>query len=380
MRRSLALALAASACATAQVAPAVGPGFRLEDDERGLWVLASEVEQHLDAPGRLQADPDLEAYLAEVARRLEPTEVFQAIPFRVRVLRDPQPNAFCLPNGAVYVQTGLLARMESEAELAVVLAHEMTHAARRHALRQVRSADNKGTWLNVIGALGLGTPVNGLVYLAAVSGYRRDLEREADQEGMARSAAAEYDLAAAPRLYGRLRDWAATEGAKAKTAFYASHPRLEERIESSLEVAGAPGAPRGGVRNAETYGRRTAGVLLENARLEVAAGRLAFAREQVERYLALHPRDPAAHLVLGEVARREATPGTTAAAAESYRRALEGDPRLAAAWRGLGLVLWKTGEKAEARRAFARYLELAPDASDRAHVRSYFEEQPGGKP
>ncbi len=380
MRRGLAIALAASACATTRVAPASGPAFRLEDEEQGLWSLSSEAQAQIDRSGKLLAEADLEAYLAEVARRLEPAEVFQAVPFRVRVLRDREPNAFCLPNGAVYLQTGILARMESEAELAVLLAHEMTHAARRHVLRQLRAAESSGTWRNVLGALVGGTPSNGLVHLVAVSGYSQDLEREADGEGMARAAAAGYDLAAAPVLYRRLLAWTAEEGGQAKPALYASHPRLEERIESSQQLAAAPGAPKGGARHAEAYQARTAVALLENARLELSAGRLGDARQQAERFLALRPGDAAGHLALGEVARRDTAPGSAAAAAASYRRALEIDASAAAAWRGLGLVLWKTGQKAEALRAFARYLELAPDAPDRAHVRSYLDESPGGKP
>ena len=380
MRVALALALASAACVSSQVAPAAGRAFRLEDEERGLWSLSSEAQEQIDRSGRVLADADLEAYLAGVARRLEPAEVFEAVPFRVRVLRDPEPNAFCLPNGAVYLQTGMLARMESEAELAVLLAHEMTHAVGRHALRELRTAESSGTWLNVLGALGGGTGSGGLMHLAAVSGYSRDLEREADREGMARAAAAGYDLAAAPVLYRRLLAWSAAEGGKQRPAFYASHPRLQERIESSQKLAEAPGAPRAGARDAEAYQARTALALIENARLELSAGHLDFAREQAERFLALRPRDAAGHLALGEVARRDSGPGSAAAAAASYRRALELDPGVARAWRGLGLVLWKTGERAEARRAFARYLELAPDAPDRAHVRTYLDEPPGGKP
>jgi hypothetical protein len=125
------------------------------------------------------------------------------------------------------------------------------------------------------------------------SGYSRDLEREADSEGLARVAAAGYDVASGVTMLERLRDWAAEEQVQERAAFHASHPRLEERIESCRAAVKERGAG-GGVRNDEAYADRTAAILLVNARLDLAAGRYGGARGDVERYLALRSRDPRA--------------------------------------------------------------------------------------
>lgn len=352
------VALALAACLPPAVAPRTSPAIAVDPDEQRLWQLAAKAEEEIARGGRLHDDADLDAYVLGVARRLVPPEALAAVPVRVRVLADTRPNAFSLPNGAMYVHTGMLARMEGEAELAAVLAHELVHVTHRHVLSQFRRAQG---W--AAGAVGL-------VRLASMSGYSRELEQEADRESIARVRAAGYDARDAAALLERLREWAAAEGLKDEPTPYASHPHLTARIEACRALAAAPGpaAPADGGRNADVFLRRTASVLLANARVELAAGRYRAAWDQVKRFLALHPDDVRGHVLLGEVARRDATAGSDDAAAASYRRALELDPSAADAWRGLGLVLQRKGDAAEAKSAFTRYLELAPDAPDRAHV------------
>jgi predicted Zn-dependent protease len=330
----------------------------VDADEQRLWKLAAEAEEDLARGGRLHDDAALDAYLLGVARRLVTAEALAAVPLRVRVVADTRPNAFSLPNGALYVHTGMLARMEDEAELASVLAHELVHVTHRHVLAEWRRAQ------------GWGAGAAGLVRLASMAGYSRELEREADREAIARMRAAGYEAGAAVAYLERLREWAAAEGLKDEPTPYASHPHLAARIEACRALAAAPGraaAPDGG-RHQPAFLRTTASVLLANARVEVAAGRYRAAWDQVKRFLALHPDHARAHVLLGEVARRDGTAGSDDSAAASYRRALELDPSAADAWRGLGLVLQRRGDAAEARSAFTRYLELAPDAPDRAHV------------
>jgi beta-barrel assembly-enhancing protease len=354
-----AAALACAACATPSppvpVSPRDRPGVAVEEDEARIWKALETTEKHIEESGRLHPDPGLEAYLAEVARRIEPPRVLEAIPFRFRVLRDTHPGAFALASGTVYVHTGTLARMESEAELAAVLGHEMAHVVHRDVLRQLRRDQ---AW----------TPDwTGLMRVAAVTGYSRELEADADREAVVLMRAAGYDTEDAARFFERLRDWIVAEGVKRPPSYYSTHPRIEERIESSRTLAASIGGA-GGLRNADVYLRRTSSVLLVNGRVELAAGRYRAAWDQVQRYVRLEPNDAAGHLLLAEIARRDATPGWMESALSSYRRAIELDPRAAEAWRGLGLVLQKKGDAEEARTAFRRYLELAPDAPDRAHV------------
>lgn len=373
MRRAApALALALAACATASLPPVTAPGFVPEDEEKAIWREAAEEQHRLDTSGDVFEDAALEAYLMAVARRIVPPAAFKAVPFRIRVLRNFRLNAFALPNGAVYVHTGMLARMDSEAELAVLLGHEMTHATHRHAVREQRQASNwASAWAGISTAtLGLASPIGGLAAGAAIRGYGRDMEREADQNGLALVAAAGYDVGEAPKLFRHLEEWVKSEEDE-EPFYFGSHPRLDERIESCEQlVATVYKDKRGGSQGAEAFRQKTSRVLLANARLNLEAGRLDAARRDAEKHIAIDKAGAGGHSVLGEVARRTG-PESFDLAVVQYRLALQADPRLAEAHRGLGLVLWKKGERKGARAALARYLELEPNAPDRAHVREY---------
>ncbi len=374
--RAAALALLLAGCATVNKPPVTSPDFSMEDEERAIWKEAAHEQERLDGGGDVLEDPALEAYLMAVARKLEPPAAWKAVPFRIRVLRNFRPNAFALPNGAVYLHTGILARMESEAELATLLGHEMTHATHRHAAREQASATNWSAALLGFNAatLGLVTPLGALAAGAAVRGHGRDLEREADRVGLELVAAAGYDVTEAPRLFEHLLEWVKAEKSEDEETsfFFASHPRLEERIESFQDLLASRYRGRSsGAREAGVFRQKTLGAVLVNARLDVGAGRFDAARRDAERALAVNPKSGAAYAVLGEAARHREGAGGLAEAVGHYRRAVQLEPRLGEAWRGLGLALFKKGDRKGARPALARYLELEPAASDRGHIKDY---------
>src|ERR1043166_10308186 len=91
----------------------------------------------------LEADA-ANAYLKRIGEVLVPrNEQFENVTWRFRALRDPQPNAFALPNGSIYVTTGLMSLIDNESQLAAVLAHELTHVMRRHTYAANRSNRKK---------------------------------------------------------------------------------------------------------------------------------------------------------------------------------------------------------------------------------------------
>ncbi|OGP71745.1 MAG: hypothetical protein A2W09_05080 [Deltaproteobacteria bacterium RBG_16_50_11] len=99
-------------CATTRLPP-VSQNFRLEDDERRLWLRSEEEEKALGRSGMVYRDEELDLYLNEVAKRLVPPEIFGSIPFKIVVIKSPLLNAFTYPNGVIYAHTGLLARMDN---------------------------------------------------------------------------------------------------------------------------------------------------------------------------------------------------------------------------------------------------------------------------
>jgi len=130
---------------------------------------------------------------------------------------------------------GLLSRVENESQLSMILGHEMTHVTNRHALMFNRDAQNKQIWftaLAIAASLGVAVAAGGqqgkgnyvsaevlrttsniflglglqLAFIASVNGFGRDLEREADREGMDRMVKAGYDPREAPRVFALLKN------------------------------------------------------------------------------------------------------------------------------------------------------------------------------
>lgn len=412
------LSVGLSSCATRNVPPigAGGRPFKPEADERQIWAQAEKEEEKLLKQLKRMDDPLLEEYLGAIGDRLLPDEVRAAggPGLRFGVVQDPTLNAFAMPNGRIYVHTGLLSRVENEAQLASVLGHEITHVTNRDALRFQRDAQWKTVAYNVVAiaasigvavaagsraekgdhvgaavlgqaaaaVLGLGLQ---LAAIASINGYGRDLEREADVGGMERLVAAGYDPGEAVRVFALLRDESEERG-PIETFFFGSHPRLEERVESTTAlvkaryalVAGAPDR----IRNTEEFDLRMRTVVRENAALDIRAGRFALAGRQLDRVLAVTPRDPIAHSYYGDLHRLQAqrargVEDKRALAGQAlgrYEQAVELDPAYADPWRQLGLLYYQQKESAKARAAFERYLALRPAAPDAGRIKEYMVE------
>lgn len=343
------------------------------DEEQRIWARSVEEQQKLDRSGLIADRPELNAYLEDVLARLNPRPLAGDTPFRVRVVVDPTLNAFAYPNGAIYIHTGLLARIEDEAQLATVLAHEAVHATHRHALahqRQTRGATGFAATLTV-GTLGLGGLLGGVGALAAISGYSKEHEREADSVGFAQLVAAGYDPAAAIEVF-RLFAAEAKRAKKKEPYFFGSHPRLRERIASfeSLVAALPPERRAGGERYAERYAAQIAPLLAANAEAALRAGDPEAALDSIRRGLALLPGSPDLRLVEADALRRRQTGDDLERAGDLFEFLSAEENAPAETWRGLGLVRQKQNNLAAAALAYRRYLELAPEAPDHAFIDS----------
>ena len=412
------MTLLAAACAGRTLTP-IGAGglpFEPEADERALWARSEKEEEALLKKARAYDDPLLEQYLARIGDRLTPREVRAAggPPFTFRVLRDPSLNAFAMPNGQVYVHTGLLSRLDNEAQLATILAHEMTHVIHRHALGLQRDGQDTASVDDIVAAtaalgvaaaessyaeagaatgaaligqtagaiLGLGLHV---AAVAAISGYGRDFERQADDGALQKLVDAGYDPKEAPKVFETLGSEAKERGSL-ETFFFGSLSKLTERVETTRAMvrsryAAAAAAPAA-VRATEDFQLRMRPVVRENAGDDIRAGRFVVAQRQLDRVLAATPRDPLAHLYYGELHRlqsqraRDAAEKAQAAglALASYEKAAELDPALPEAYRQLGFLYYQQQQNARARDAFQKYLALKPDAADARRIQAYVAE------
>src|SRR5213596_91331 len=411
-------ALLTSSCASRSVPPmgADGKPFKPESDELRLWAQAEKEEEQLQKKAKPYDDPLLDEYLGKIGDKLLPDDVRAAggPGFRFGVIRDPTLNAFALPNGRIYIHTGLLSRLDNEAQLAMIVGHEMTHVTNRHALSFTRDVQNKQilyTVLAVAASIGVavaaGSRAKGgdyvgaavlsqtanvllglglqLAAIASINGYGRDLEREADAGGMEKLVRAGYDPKEAPKVFQLLQAESKDRGSL-ETFFFGSHPKLQERIDTTTELvntryAAAAAAPDA-IKTTEEFGLRMRTVVRENALLDIRAGRFKLAQAQLDRVAAITPKDPTLHLYYGDLYRLQSQRARGAADKDDFaRKALEHyelsaglDPTFPDPFRQLGFLYYQQKDTDRAREAFRKYLALKPDAPDAKRIREYLVE------
>lgn len=169
--------------------------------------------------------------------------------FEVFAVRDPQINAFSLPGGFIGLNTGLVAKTETESELASVLAHEMGHALQRHSARKggvstrTGYASLAGMLLGVLAGIATGSADLGGALAMSAQAYSvdsqlkfsRDAEREADRIGFLLLEEAGYDPYGMPAFFERLEQ--ASPSDASVPAYVRTHPLTRERIADMLQRA-----------------------------------------------------------------------------------------------------------------------------------------------
>jgi predicted Zn-dependent protease len=363
-------ALCLAACQSAPIRPMSGldDTRQLEGEENRLWHSARELDEQLENADYLYEDEALEAYLVTVMRKLYP-EYGDAI--RVRIVDSPSLNAFALPNGSIYINTGMLTRLDNEAQLATVLAHEGVHFTHKHSWQQRRNVKSSTAFSTGFGVV-TGIPALGdLVALSSIYGFSRDLEREADADGFRRLAAAGYDVRQAPKTFEYLL--AEVEALDIdEPYFFSTHPGLQDRIESFEALVQQHGASNG-YRGEQDYRMRVAGLQLELLQDYLELGRYQSVLLILDRPDAFVRYPLSAWFYLGEAYRLRDEEGDDGRSAEAYATAIALAPEFAPSHRALGLYYMKQGDMRQAESHFARYLELLPDAPDREYIQLYRE-------
>ncbi|MDX1517598.1 MAG: M48 family metalloprotease [Woeseiaceae bacterium] len=209
--------------------------------------------------GPYDIDPDLTAYVQNVGNRLAAVSD-RRLPYEFVVLNNSVPNAWALPGGKIAINRGLLTELNSEAELAAVLGHEIVHAAARHSAQQMTRgvlsqvlvvATAVATSDSDYGNLAVGGANLGAQVLNAT--YGRGAELESDRYGMQYMSEAGYDPQGAVTLQetfvrlseGRRSDWL--------SGLFASHPPSQARVDANRQTAAQ--LPPGGKIGADDYQR-----------------------------------------------------------------------------------------------------------------------------
>ncbi len=269
--------------------------------------------------GEYALDPELNAYVAGVGQKLAAVSDRQ-LPYEFVVLNSSVPNAWALPGGKIAVNRGLLTELNTEAELAAVLGHEIVHAAARHgALAMQRGLLLQGALLATQVAAQRGE-YGGLTVGAASLGAQlltmrnsREAELESDLYGMRYMKTAGYDPSAAVALqetFVRLSEQNGGDGGRL-AALFASHPPSTERVQRNRETAAAltPGGDLGRERyqaaTARLRQRKPAYDAYDAGRAALANDRAADAERSAQEALRLLPAEAQIHALLGDIDMKE---------------------------------------------------------------------------
>jgi beta-barrel assembly-enhancing protease len=368
----------AAGCITPHAVP-LKEGLHSAEDEQQLWRRVQKEQQAIDGSGFLYHEPELENYLNRIVQNLLAHSIAPDFKIQIKVIKDPNLNAFAYPNGVIYIHSGILARMDNEAQLAALLSHEMTHCTHRHSLRVIRSIKDRPAYIaavqNTLAKISAVQEVARLLgaagSMAAVSGYTRELESEADQVGLDLMAKANYDSSQALRLFEHLKQEIEVEGIE-EPFFFGTHPNVQQRIDNVSDWLAADNqANRAGVKNTAEFQDRLQRVVLANARLDLRLGRFDIAQKTVVKYLKVRPNDARAYYLLGEILRQRDRQADVATAVSYYEKAIALDPSYSEPHKALGLVHYKEGQKQLAKKFFEACLRLSPDTSDKAYIQGY---------
>lgn len=200
----------------------------------GEIALGKEYAQSVESEVTIFRDPMVNELVNRLAQTLARNSDAQ-IPIKVRVIDSEEVNAFSLPGGYLYVNTGIILASDNEAELAGIMAHEIAHIAARHATRQMTRSDLFSLVSLPLSLVG-GGAVFGIVRAVTAVGrpitmlkFSRSFESEADYLGLEYLYAAGYD----PHAFISFLERLGVDGKKRPGAFamlFATHPRTSDRL------------------------------------------------------------------------------------------------------------------------------------------------------
>ena len=229
------LCVAAAGCATNPVTGRRQLALISEAQEIQIGRQASqEVAQQLG----LVEDQALQQYVQRVGEALASESERPNLPWSFQVVEDPTPNAFALPGGFIFLTRGMMNLMDSEAELAAVLGHEIGHVTARHSVTQISRAQLAQLGLGLGSVLfptaaqsfgGLAQTGMQLIFLS----HGRDAERQADDLGFRYALRERYDVREMDDIFSTLMRIGEAAGRSSIPSWLATHPAEPERIRTA---------------------------------------------------------------------------------------------------------------------------------------------------
>lgn len=231
--QSFAVLVVATMCAFAAGPRQVKPGWNLFSKQQDVQ-LGREAAAQVERQMHVIHDGAVQDYVERIGRRLVGSGLADEFPYTFKVVNENNINAFALPGGPTFVHTGLIRAADNEAQLAGVMAHEISHVALRHGTNQASKANliqlpamlagavvGSGSMLGQLAQVGIGLGANSVLLK-----YSRDAETQADILGARMMAKAGYNPIEMARFFEKLE----AQGGQGGPQFLSSHPNPGNRM------------------------------------------------------------------------------------------------------------------------------------------------------
>ncbi len=242
--------------------------------------IGHQSDQQIRKQYQVYPSQALQDYVNDVGQKVARKSHRPGLQYHFTVLDTPEINAFALPGGYVYITRGIMAYLNSEAELAAVLGHEIGHVTARHGVRQQSTAQAAGIGLDIvsifvpqINSVG-GKNLANVVTSAMLSGYGREHELEADRLGASYLTDSDYDPQAIIEVIGVLKNQELQDAELAKQegraprryhGLFASHPDNDTRLQQAVAEAGKYATNRAMFNGRDEFLRATDGLLFNDS-------------------------------------------------------------------------------------------------------------------
>lgn len=351
--------------------------------------------------GDYVTEPGVVEYVKGIGQRLARVSD-RNLPYEFSVINDSSPNAWALPGGKIAINRGLLVELDSEAELAAVLGHEIVHAAARHGAKGmergmllqgavmaagIASSNSEYSRLAIGGA--------GIAAQMISQKYSRDAERESDYYGMQYMARAGYDPQAAIGLQQTFVRLSEGRDSSWLNGLFASHPPSRERVQANRETAatlpaaGEIGRARYQQAIAPLLRDREAYAAFDQGRQALQAGNTANALKLAQKAIDLQPREALFYSLRGDVRLEQRRYRD---AVINYNRALQRHSQYFHYYLQRGLAGLKLNQADQAQQDLQQSVELLPtapalnalgqlalDDGDRTEAKQYFAAAAGSR-
>ncbi len=196
--------------------------------------IGQQMDQEIRKTEDILDDPEWQNYITEIGQSIVAVSDRNDLDYQFAVIASDQVNAFAAPGGFIYFYSGLIKEFESEAELAAVMAHEISHVVARHGVQRLQTAMGASLLLQL--ALGDSSPdiqqIAGTGIGLLMQGYSRSQEAEADEYGVIYATRAGWHPHGFVDMFQTLQELSGRGEASFFEMLAASHPQTSTRIEN----------------------------------------------------------------------------------------------------------------------------------------------------